>query len=82
MHTLVFPSVPYRSTTMCDDDVTALVVDNGSDVCKAGFAGVDKPLAVFPSLVGRPRHSGMVGKGQQDEIPTPWVHYLRIYFLV
>ena len=70
---------------MCEDDVTALVVDNGSDVCKAGFAGVDKPLAVFPSLVGRPRHSGMVGKGQQDsydEIPTPWVHYLRIYLPV
>ena len=41
---------------MCDDDVTALVVDNGSGMCKAGFAGDDAPRAVFPSIVGRPRH--------------------------
>ena len=41
---------------MCDDDVTALVVDNGSGMCKAGFAGDDAPRACFPSIVGRPRH--------------------------
>jgi len=52
---------------MCDDDVTALVVDNGSGMCKAGFAGDDAPRAVFPSIVGRPRHMGvMVGMGQKD----------------
>lgn len=39
-----------------DDDVSALVVDNGSGMCKAGFAGDDAPRAVFPSIVGRPRH--------------------------
>ena len=39
-----------------DDDVAALVVDNGSGMCKAGFAGDDAPRAVFPSIVGRPRH--------------------------
>ncbi len=33
-----------------DDDVQALVVDNGSGMCKAGFAGDDAPRAVFPSL--------------------------------
>jgi actin-related protein len=50
-----------------DDDVTALVVDNGSGMCKAGFAGDDAPRAVFPSIVGRPRHKGvMVGMGQKD----------------
>ena len=38
------------------DDVAALVVDNGSGMCKAGFAGDDAPRAVFPSIVGRPRH--------------------------
>ena len=53
--------------TMCDDDVAALVVDNGSGMCKAGFAGDDAPRAVFPSIVGRPRHQGvMVGMGQKD----------------
>jgi actin beta/gamma 1 len=25
-------------------------------MCKAGFAGDDAPRAVFPSIVGRPRH--------------------------
>ncbi|KAI6181462.1 Adenosylhomocysteinase [Aphelenchoides besseyi] len=33
----------------------------------AGFAGDDAPRAVFPSIVGRPRHQGvMVGMGQKD----------------
>merc|ERR1712165_35763 len=53
--------------TMCDEDVAALVVDNGSGMCKAGFAGDDAPRAIFPSIVGRPRHQGvMVGMGQKD----------------
>ena len=47
-------------------EVAALVVDNGSGMCKAGFAGDDAPRAVFPSIVGRPRHKGvMVGMGQK-----------------
>merc|ERR1712212_1383632 len=34
---------------------------------KARFAGDDAPRAVFPSIVGRPRHQGvMVGMGQKD----------------
>ena len=49
------------------DEVAALVIDNGSGMCKAGFAGDDAPRAVFPSIVGRPRHQGvMVGMGQKD----------------
>ena len=43
---------------MCDDDVAALVVDNGSGMCKAGFAGDDAPRDIFPSIVGRPRLQG------------------------
>lgn len=36
-------------------------------MCKAGFSGDDAPRAVFPSIVGRPRHQGvMVGMGQKD----------------
>jgi len=50
-----------------EDEQTALVVDNGSGMVKAGFAGDDAPRAVFPSIVGRPRHQGvMVGMGQKD----------------
>ena len=52
---------------MGEGEVQALVVDNGSGMCKAGFAGDDAPRAVFPSIVGRPRHTGvMVGMGQKD----------------
>merc|ERR1711936_189009 len=53
--------------TMCDDDVQALVVDNGSGMCKAGFAGDDAPRSVFPSIVGRPKYDGiMPGMGQKE----------------
>jgi len=49
------------------EEVQAVVCDNGSGTVKAGFAGDDAPRAVFPSLVGRPRHTGvMVGMGQKD----------------
>jgi actin beta/gamma 1 len=52
---------------MGEEEVQALVVDNGSGMCKAGFAGDDAPRAVFPSIVGRPKHPGiMVGMDQKD----------------
>merc|ERR1711913_182579 len=61
------PPARTEQIIMCDEDVAALVVDNGSGMCKAGFAGDDAPRAVFPSIVGRPRHQGvMVGMGQKD----------------
>jgi len=41
-------------------DPPALVVDNGSGVCKGGFAGQVAPKVVFPSIVGRPRHYGLM----------------------
>jgi actin beta/gamma 1 len=52
---------------MDEEDQAAIVLDNGSGMMKAGFAGDDAPRAVFPSIVGRPRHQGvMVGMGQKD----------------
>ena len=51
---------------MADYDVAALVVDNGSGTCKAGFGGDDVPRAVFPSIVGRPPIQGTTaGIGQK-----------------
>ncbi|KAI8817202.1 actin-like protein [Fimicolochytrium jonesii] len=41
------------------DDVLTnqpVVIDNGSGIIKAGFAGDDQPKAFFPSFVGRPKH--------------------------
>ena len=50
-----------------DEEVTAVVIDNGSGMCKAGFAGDDAPRAVFPTLVGRPKMPGiMVGLDQKE----------------
>ena len=50
-----------------ENQVNSLVIDNGSGMVKAGFAGEDAPRAVFPSIVGKPRHMGfMVGMCQKD----------------
>jgi len=50
-----------------DEEVAAIVCDNGSGMVKAGFAGDDAPRAVFPSIVGRPKMPGiMVGMDQKD----------------
>jgi actin beta/gamma 1 len=48
-------------------EVQAIVLDNGSGMCKAGIAGDDAPRAVFPSIVGRPRMPGIIiGIDQKD----------------
>ena len=49
------------------EESQALVVDNGSGMVKAGFAGDDAPRAVFPSICGRPKQqSVMVGMATKD----------------
>ncbi|CAL4904869.1 unnamed protein product [Urochloa decumbens] len=47
------------------EDIQPLVFDNGTGMVKAGFAGEDEPRAVFPSIVGRTRHTGLM-VGQKD----------------
>jgi actin len=45
-----------------------VIIDNGSGMVKAGFAGEDAPRAVFPSIVGRPKHANaMQGTQQKSE---------------
>jgi len=61
---------------MCDDDVASLVVDNGSGMCKAGFAGDDAPRAVFPSIVGRPRHQVSINIKQYLYLNHRFVRYV------
>merc|ERR1711990_1089796 len=59
----------WATANMCDEDeeAAALVVDNGSGMVKAGFAGDDAPRAVFPSVVGRPKYPGVMGgMGNKD----------------
>lgn len=47
---------------MYTEDVlnTAVVFDNGSGICKAGFATESLPRIVFPSIVGRARHLNVI----------------------
>ncbi|XP_030563416.1 actin-like protein 53D isoform X2 [Drosophila novamexicana] len=43
-----------------DELSTAVVIDNGSGICKAGFSSESSPRVVFPSIVGRPRHLNVI----------------------
>ncbi|KAH9488597.1 Actin-3 [Bulinus truncatus] len=53
--------------SVSDDEISAVVIDNGSGMCKAGFAGDDAPRSVFPAVVGRPKYQViMVGMGTKD----------------
>ncbi|CAG8511171.1 8247_t:CDS:2, partial [Ambispora leptoticha] len=45
-----------------DEGVPALVIDSGSGICKAGFAGDDAPRAIFPSTVGCSRRQSVMGQ--------------------
>ncbi|KAF2904528.1 hypothetical protein ILUMI_01649 [Ignelater luminosus] len=37
---------------MCNKEATAVVIDNGSDTTKVGFAGEDDARCIFPSQIG------------------------------
>lgn len=37
-------------------EAQTIIIDNGSGMVKAGFAGEEAPRAVFPAVVGRPKH--------------------------
>ena len=40
------------------EEIQTCVLDPGTHLFKAGFAGDDAPRALFPPVVGRPRHRG------------------------
>ena len=42
-------------------DSNAVVIDNGTGLCKAGIAGDDAPRSCFPMVVGRPKDYTMIG---------------------
>jgi actin beta/gamma 1 len=54
---------------MSKEKVVTVVIDNGSAICKVGFAGDDEPRAVFSSVVGRPEHQASI-------VILYWVTYL------
>ncbi|CAK5083857.1 unnamed protein product [Meloidogyne enterolobii] len=52
---------------MSDDKNVALVIDNGSGMCKAGFAGDEAPCAVFPSIIGRHQDVRFISRWLKDD---------------
>ena len=56
---------------------TPVVIDNGSGMVKAGFAGEDAPCCVFPSIIGRPKYKNMMlGAGANDDIDSTTCVYV------
>jgi len=48
-------------------DNAAVVIDNGSGMCKAGLSGEDTPRAVFPAITGTPKTATiMMGNENKD----------------
>ncbi|CEM37380.1 unnamed protein product [Vitrella brassicaformis CCMP3155] len=45
-----------------------VVIDNGSGVMKAGFAGDDVPKCVFSSFVGRPKHKRVMAGAAEGDV--------------
>lgn len=43
-----------------------IVVDNGSGVIKAGFAGDEGPKSAFPAFIGRPKHERFMEGGDLE----------------
>eukprot|EP00123_Amoebidium_parasiticum_P003609 comp14895_c0_seq1/m.11443 comp14895_c0_seq1/g.11443 ORF comp14895_c0_seq1/g.11443 comp14895_c0_seq1/m.11443 type:complete len:381 (-) comp14895_c0_seq1:205-1347(-) len=44
-----------------------VVIDNGSGMLKAGFAGADAPKCVIPTIVGRPKHTRVMAGALEGE---------------
>lgn len=50
------------------DSNQPVVIDNGSGVLKAGFAGSETPKLVCPAFVGRPKHLKVMAGGAEGDI--------------
>lgn len=49
------------------NEMKAMVIDNGSGMCKAGFAGEQQPRSVFPEVIGKPKSAGvLIGVGSKE----------------
>ncbi|KAN0009099.1 hypothetical protein ACTFIU_008991 [Dictyostelium citrinum] len=50
-----------------EDEITSIVIDCGSGMCKAGIGGEEIPRVSFPSIVGKPRfEKTMCGIGNKE----------------
>ena len=44
-----------------EDNKSNIIIDIGTGYCKAGFSGEEVPRTVFPSLIGHPLNSEIIG---------------------
>ena len=51
-----------------EENYQPLVIDNGSGMCKAGFAGDEAPRSVFPCILGRPKHENVMVGVEESEV--------------
>jgi actin len=47
------------------EDLNPIIIDNGSGIIKAGFAGNEHPCTVFPTVVGRLRRAATASESSQ-----------------
>ena len=47
---------------------SAIIIDNGSGMCKAGLAENDAPQACFPAVVGYPKYPAIMPGTNNKEI--------------
>ena len=45
-----------------------IVLDNGSGTIRAGFAGEEVPKCIFPSWVGRPKHTRVLAGALEGDV--------------
>ncbi|CAI2372322.1 unnamed protein product [Moneuplotes crassus] len=51
-----------------DEEVLAVIIDNGTGMSKAGFAGDDAPRSVFPTLVGKCKMPSLMVSLEQKDV--------------
>ncbi|KAL0622348.1 Actin-1 [Plecturocebus cupreus] len=64
-HILPLLRCPTPLLVTIEEEIAALIIDNGSDMCKVAFLGTMPPSHV-PSIFGCPWHGMMVSMGQKD----------------
>lgn len=59
-----------------------LVIDNGSGVIKAGFAGEQTPKCRFPNFVGRPKHTRVMAGALEGDTFVGMLFYIKLLTLI
>uniref|UniRef100_A0A915P7D6 Actin n=1 Tax=Meloidogyne floridensis TaxID=298350 RepID=A0A915P7D6_9BILA len=53
-----------------------VVIDNGSGILKAGFAGENAPKCIFGNYVGRPKHTRVMAGALEGDCFIGFFEYM------